>query len=142
MNFESEYVMVFQTDSMLFPHSPFQITDFLGYDYVGAPWKWRIEGDPTLRGGNGGLSLRKVKTMCIALHTYPYPKEQPINEDLYICNLPISLPPNEIAQRFSIESMYYPTPLGVHKPWLYLNSNEYLKLQHYAPCIKALVDFN
>jgi hypothetical protein len=139
---EAEYVLIFQTDSMLFSHSPFAITDFFGYDYVGAPWKWHWEADPSKRGGNGGLSLRKVDSMIQTLEAHPYPRAQAVNEDLYLCNLPLSLPPTEVARRFSIESVYYPCPLGVHKPWLYLGSEEYLKLAHYAPSIKTLVDLN
>lgn len=137
-----DYVLIFQTDSMMFPHSPFSITDFFGYDYVGAPWKWHTEADPTKRGGNGGLSLRKVDSMIHILETYPYLRDQPLNEDLYLCNLPLKLPPLEVAQRFSVESLYYPCPLAVHKPWIYLSAEEYLKMVRYAPAMKTLVDLN
>lgn len=140
--FSTEYVLIFQTDSILFPQSPFEIEDFFGYDYVGAPWKWYLEADPSFRGGNGGLSLRRVEAMKNVLRTYPYPRQQQYPEDLYLCHLPINIAPQEISQRFSVESVYYPTPFGAHKPWLYLDSNEYLKFQRYAPSIKTLVDLN
>jgi hypothetical protein len=52
----AEFLLVFQTDSMLCANSRQSINEWLEYDWVGAPWnpngKW---------GGNGGLSLRKVK---------------------------------------------------------------------------------
>ncbi|KAL7934775.1 hypothetical protein V8C35DRAFT_326676 [Trichoderma chlorosporum] len=51
----AEWLLVFQTDSMLCANSRLSLNDFLGYDWVGAPWnpggQW---------GGNGGLSLRRV----------------------------------------------------------------------------------
>ncbi|KAL7798294.1 hypothetical protein V8C37DRAFT_418674 [Trichoderma ceciliae] len=51
----AEWLLVFQTDSMLCANSRLNLNDFLDYDWVGAPWnpggQW---------GGNGGLSLRRV----------------------------------------------------------------------------------
>ncbi|EHK15589.1 uncharacterized protein TRIVIDRAFT_164366 [Trichoderma virens Gv29-8] len=51
----AEWLLVFQTDSMLCANSRLNLNDFLEYDWVGAPWnpdgQW---------GGNGGLSLRRV----------------------------------------------------------------------------------
>ncbi|KAL7911054.1 hypothetical protein GGI35DRAFT_492521 [Trichoderma velutinum] len=51
----SEWLLVFQTDSMLCANSRLNLNDYLEYDWVGAPWnpggQW---------GGNGGLSLRRV----------------------------------------------------------------------------------
>jgi len=44
--------------------------------------------------------------------------------------------------RFSVESVFYPTPFGVHKPWHHLDINEYVKLQEYAPILKQLIDKN
>lgn len=132
-----EYCLIFQTDSVLFPNSPFDISYFLGYDYVGAPWKWNKKHP----GGNGGLSLRKIQTMIDILTTYPY-NNNACNEDVYICRLPITCAPFEMCQKFSVESVFYPTPFGVHKPWLYLSVSEYVPLYKYAPTIKTLVDLN
>ena len=51
----AEWLLVFQTDSMLCANSRLHVDGFLDYDWVGAPWSpdsgW---------GGNGGLSLRRV----------------------------------------------------------------------------------
>ncbi|KAL6787692.1 hypothetical protein J3E68DRAFT_444971 [Trichoderma sp. SZMC 28012] len=51
----AEWLLVFQTDSMLCGNSRLNLNDYLEYDWVGAPWnpggQW---------GGNGGLSLRRV----------------------------------------------------------------------------------
>lgn len=54
----AEWLLVFQTDSILCANSRHSLNDFLEYDWVGAPW------NPNGRfGGNGGLSLRRVSTM-------------------------------------------------------------------------------
>ncbi len=54
----AEWLLIFQSDSMLCANSKQTLNDFLDYDWVGAPW------NPNGRyGGNGGLSLRKVSTI-------------------------------------------------------------------------------
>ena len=51
----AEWLLVFQSDSILCANSRQNIDDYLEYDWVGAPW------NPSGRfGGNGGLSLRRV----------------------------------------------------------------------------------
>ncbi|KAK7751303.1 hypothetical protein SLS62_006709 [Diatrype stigma] len=54
----AEWLLVFQTDSILCANSRQNLNDFLEYDWVGAPW------NPSGRfGGNGGLSLRRVSAI-------------------------------------------------------------------------------
>ncbi|OHW92113.1 hypothetical protein CSPAE12_09123 [Colletotrichum incanum] len=54
----AEWLLVFQTDSILCANSRRNINDYLEYDWIGAPWnpggRW---------GGNGGLSIRRVSAM-------------------------------------------------------------------------------
>lgn len=58
----AEWLLVFQTDSMLCANSRQSINDWLEYDWVGAPW------NPNGRyGGNGGLSLRRVSAILDVL---------------------------------------------------------------------------
>ncbi|CRK24988.1 hypothetical protein BN1708_014091 [Verticillium longisporum] len=58
----AEWLLVFQTDSMLCANSRHNINDFLEYDWIGAPW------NPAGRwGGNGGLSIRRVSAMIDVL---------------------------------------------------------------------------
>lgn len=58
----AEWLLVFQTDSILCANSRLTLDDFLEYDWVGAPWR------PSHRwGGNGGLSLRRVSAMLDVL---------------------------------------------------------------------------
>ena len=58
----AEWLLVFQTDSILCANSRQNLNDFLDYDWVGAPW------NPSGRfGGNGGLSLRRVSSIVEVL---------------------------------------------------------------------------
>lgn len=51
----AEILLVFQTDSMVCANNKRSMDDFIGYDWVGAPWS--VGGR---YGGNGGLSIRRV----------------------------------------------------------------------------------
>ncbi|KAA8572415.1 hypothetical protein EYC84_003037 [Monilinia fructicola] len=58
----AEWLLVFQTDSMLCANSRQSLNNWLEYDWVGAPW------NPHGRfGGNGGLSLRRVSAIIDVL---------------------------------------------------------------------------
>lgn len=58
----AEWLLVFQTDSILCANSRQTLNDYLEYDWVGAPW------NPQGRfGGNGGLSLRRVSAIVNVL---------------------------------------------------------------------------
>lgn len=58
----AEWLLVFQTDSIICANSRYTINDFLEYDWIGAPWH-----PSSTWGGNGGLSLRRVSTMIDVL---------------------------------------------------------------------------
>ncbi|KAI1369170.1 hypothetical protein F5Y08DRAFT_335007 [Xylaria arbuscula] len=58
----AEWLLVFQSDSILCANSRQNLDDFLYYDWVGSPW------NPSGRfGGNGGLSLRRVSAIIEVL---------------------------------------------------------------------------
>ena len=58
----AEWLLVFQTDSMICANSRQTLNSWLDYDWVGAPW------NPNGRfGGNGGLSLRRVSKIVDVL---------------------------------------------------------------------------
>jgi len=75
---KARHVLIFQTDSVLCSMSPWSIEDFLRYDYVGAPWIDRWYGMDI---GNGGLSLRKTKTMIRITRSFKFNETE--NEDIY-----------------------------------------------------------
>ena len=140
-----EYVLIFQTDTMLFPQSPHQMNYFLEgkYDYIGAPWGWLDSYDVSYCGGNGGLSLRNVARMIWLFCEFPFPKVTVDNEDAHICRKPgLRLPPRDVAEAFSTESTFSPTPFGCHKPWLYWTVEEYQQFRKYEPNIDKLIALN
>lgn len=58
----AEWLLVFQTDSILCANSRQTLNDYLDYDWVGAPWNTKGR-----YGGNGGLSLRRVSAIIDVL---------------------------------------------------------------------------
>jgi len=74
----AEWLLVFQTDSMLCANSRQTLNSWLEYDWVGAPW------NPYGRfGGNGGLSLRRVSRIVDVLkHQQRIPGTEP--EDVWL----------------------------------------------------------
>lgn len=74
----AEWLLVFQTDSMLCANSRQSLNNWLDYDWVGAPW------NPTGRfGGNGGLSLRRVSSIIDVLRNQERrPNSEP--EDVWL----------------------------------------------------------
>lgn len=124
------HALIFQTDTLLFKDN---IDDFIEYDYIGAPWKY-----PFIHGleiGNGGLSLRNVAKMLEILNKFNYNhilnlykqnngqlNRGVLNEDIffsYACLIEkMNIPNIDIAKKFSVETIYYHDPCGIHKPIL------------------------
>jgi len=127
----TETMLIFQTDTMIL--EPTYLEAFLSYDYVGAPWK---SGGV----GNGGLSVRK-KTKMIAVTQTVLPCE--VNEDVYFAMqpiIPLSKPSFQEAQKFSVETVFYEQPFGIHAPWKHLNEHEMGVLLKKYPAIQELID--
>jgi hypothetical protein len=113
-----EKILFFQIDSIMCSNSPHKITDFLQYDFIGAPWDLSFFAfDRRSRVGNGGFSLRTRSKILALLARIPYNPRFP--EDVwYAQNLHLvngTIPSIEVAKTFAVESMYYDRPLGVHK---------------------------
>jgi hypothetical protein len=105
-----EKILMFQTDSLLLRNG---IDDFLSYDYIGAPWTKPKENSFI---GNGGLSLRTKEVMLEISKNHT--DNQPDWEDIFfVKHLKKYNTPNiETAMRFSVEDVFYPTPIGLHNP--------------------------
>jgi hypothetical protein len=117
----AKHILVFQTDSVLCSMSPWTINDFLQYDYIGAPWIDRWYGMDI---GNGGLSLRKTKTMIRITKAFRFNETE--NEDIYFArglyglaerDRSVEIPPVHVAAKFAYEAGKLPrvTSFGVHK---------------------------
>jgi hypothetical protein len=126
----TERMLVFQTDSIIL--EPDKLDAFLKYDYVGAPWK---DG----KVGNGGLSLRKKSKMLEICRRGPLPE----NEDIYFCVChggSLYRPRAEEAKQFSVETIFYDRPFGIHAPWKWLSGEEMTVLIKRYPAIQTLID--
>ncbi len=106
-----EKVLFFQIDSVMCSNSPHKITDYLQYDFIGAPWC-----EFELCVGNGGFSLRSRNKTLTLLQRKRYLGE--INEDMWYAThmstvgIIASL---NVSKTFSVETTFYSNPLGVHK---------------------------
>lgn len=117
-------VLIFQHDSMLLRPG---VENFTEWDFIGAPIK-HIPGCM-----NGGLSLRGSKAMLKVINHLAW-SPQLGNEDVYFVNalrqMNGKLPSIETAMQFSVETMFYPDPIGYHAIDKYLTSDECLKIKN------------
>ena len=126
----TETILIFQSDTMIL--EPSQLEQFLSYDYVGAPWK-------SGHVGNGGLSLRK-KSKMLAISTTV--NHFHVNEDVYFSMqrvIPVKKPNFEMAQQFAVETVFHPSPFGIHAPWKHLTPQEIGTLIKKYPAIQELI---
>jgi hypothetical protein len=143
-----EHILIFQTDSTFLPTSPHKLHEFLQWDYIGAPWFDK-------KVGNGGFSLRKKSSSLVAVQAMTAQQQQSVrqgkmHEDGYFVNFfkhhPVyRLAPLHEAQKFSVEGMYYPRPLGIHQPWSYIDwigRDNYRQLVMSNPMLQQLLRLN
>lgn len=126
----TETMLIFQTDTLIL--EPTQLEEFLEYDYVGAPWKSGIVG-------NGGLSLRKKsKMLSVIAAVVPFN----VNEDVYFSRqsvVSLKKPSFEAAKRFAVETVFYPSPFGIHAPWKHVTPHQMEELTKKYPAIHELI---
>lgn len=109
----AEWLLVYQTDSVMCASNKGTVDDWLEYDWVGAPWS----GDSRY-GGNGGLSLRRVSSIITVLENQRR-QEFSEPEDVWLTERLGHLPNSRVANgsesvKFSGESIWYEEPLGYH----------------------------
>jgi len=130
-----QHSLIFQVDTVLLKD---EVDDFLEYDYVGAPWCVKWFG---LDLGNGGLSLRKTLKMleitrqCSRTAMTSFGERYLMNEDIFFSFYlnrfrTGNLPSIEDALRFSVETVYYEDPCGMHQPHIdkFPNREAFVKL--------------
>jgi hypothetical protein len=89
------------------------LDDWLGYDWVGAPW-----AVDRRFGGNGGLSMRRVSSiMTVLRHQQRLDNSEP--EDVWLTERLGHLPNSQVANgseslSFSSESIWADQPMGYH----------------------------
>lgn len=107
---------------MLCSNAARSVDDFLEWDFVGAPI---AKGKGA--GYNGGLSLRRRSKILEVIKKWDFANDPAIRmnkylsyEDQWYYNKLSKLPGNklpsmEVARTFSVETIDYPNPLGVHQ---------------------------
>ena len=88
----------------------------------GAPFvemEWNKNTDKI---GNGGLSLRRKSKMLEVLEKCEIQKDVP--EDVYFgalfCDkVKLHKPSYEKSKEFSVEQVYFDSPFGIHKSWIF-----------------------
>ena len=119
-NINTETFLIFQIDTLIIKENKHLLYDFLHYDYVGAPWKDGVIG-------NGGLSLRKKSVMLNIINSVDPISSNYKNEDEYFCRqniIPLDVPFFEEAKKFSVETVFYESPFGVHNFYNHLSEEE------------------
>jgi len=133
---KTEIFLIFQVDTLIIPENKNIINEFLEYDYVGSPWE-----DNSI--GNGGLSLRKKSKMLEIIekcHPDFYKNEDEFFTKQFV--VPLHKPSFENSKKFSVESVFYENPFGVHKFYEYLlPENTNILIKKY-PILQTLIDLN
>jgi hypothetical protein len=129
------HVLVYQCDALILRKIP---DIYFKYDYIGAPW-----ADVASRrhlAGNGGFSLRNVKSMIKVCEPYRNKdikdfKCPCMHEDGFFCRRPKFVYPNHrnkiellLHEEFSVEGIYKENPVGLHKFYWWIGGNNFEKI--------------
>jgi len=143
---DTEYFLIFQTDSIIFKSNSHLIETFLdkNYDYIGAPWLI-CDYYPTRERdyiGNGGFSLRKTKTMLKIIEYHKWDENNEWQEDLFFAkkydNIETIKPSYEIAKQFCVDEVFSQITMACHKPWLNLHFEKFVKIYPECEILKNL----
>lgn len=141
---KGENILIFQTDSCICSKSKHKIEEFIDYDYVGSPWRQvfldmillQTLGNSNNNGvGNGGFSFRKRSAMLKSINNNKYKNTA---EDVFYSGTDLNFPSRDKAKTFSVESVFYDSPYGIHKPWLYLDDKKLDELSKDCPEIDTI----
>lgn len=156
-NLVGEKILIYQEDSCIFNSN---IDDFLQYDYIGAPWPIGQDDNANLV-GNGGFSLRSKSVMLKVLDTVSLNDTQYNFSTLqYIINSKSTTPPedvyfskniidynlgivasHDVAQQFSVETIYNDNPLGGHNFYLSIKKWKEHMYKHVVKQAYANINF-
>lgn len=118
----ADHVLLTQTDAWLCSNPKLDINEYLIYDYVGAPWHENQLGGISNLVGNCGLCLCNRKAMLNLCRKIPFKtfrkKYNTEAIDLYFSTYILNKPSSIVAQAFSVENVWFASPVGVHKPFL------------------------
>ncbi|KUI63183.1 hypothetical protein VP1G_10304 [Cytospora mali] len=130
-------VLLFQSDSILCSKSEATVEDYFRYDLIGAPIAEQYG-----QGYNGGLSVRNPRVFLEIAREVDFSTSGHEFEDQFfygeILKRGGSLAGVEVAKTFSVETIYYETPLGYHQPQRW-QPNMMNEIEDWCPEVKMLV---
>lgn len=124
---KGKHQLCFEVDSLLRRR---EVGAYLEYDYIGAPWREDLSVAKDIRVGNSGMSLRQRWAMLDVIENCnTQPGVIPLEDVFFSVHLSrrpdrYKMPGFDIAKRFSVESVFEPDPVAIHKPWEYLSNEE------------------
>lgn len=130
-------ILLIQTDTVTRKAIPME---YLEYAYIGAPWYGpQINGPPRGVVGNGGYSLRDIKSMKRACRSHSYDPAKDTAEDLFFAKYASSpvgkqIAPPDVAAKFSVEHIPSDDPCGMHQAWRFHASETLIR---WLECIKT-----
>lgn len=135
----NDFTLVVQADGFVTNYKYWD-DDFLNYDYIGAPWGlagcrvWKKK----CRIGNGGFSLRSRNLMNRLKSVKDFDNNCP--EDSFISDFIVdnnlSIPPTELAAKFSLECPLEDFPFDLTKTFGFHGTMIYDKISTIYPDIK------
>ncbi|KAJ9133328.1 hypothetical protein NKR23_g10832 [Pleurostoma richardsiae] len=133
-------VLLFQSDSIICSKATTTVEDFFEYDFLGAPIAPRYG-----EGYNGGLSLRNPKLFLRITQESDFEHSGAEFEDQWFYREAkareeqgVKLPGEDIAKTFSVETIYYETPLGYHQPARW-QADRMGDIEDWCPEVKMLI---
>lgn len=133
----AERILLFQADSILCTKSQQAVEDYFKYDFVGAPIDFKYG-----QGYNGGLSIRNPRLFLEVVKETDFSTSGDQFEDQFfykkLKEKNAELPIEEVAKTFSVETIYYETPLGYHQPQRW-QANNMEAIETWCPEVKMLI---
>lgn len=133
----AQRVLLFQSDSVLCAKSEARVEDYFAYDLVGAPIA-PVYGE----GYNGGLSIRNPRLSLQVVRETDFATSGQKFEDQFFFGefqkRGANLPAAEVAKTFSVETIYYETPLGYHQPQRW-QPKHITAIEEWCPEVKMLI---
>lgn len=130
-------VLLFQSDSILCSKAEASVEDYFRYDLVGAPIAEQYG-----QGYNGGLSLRNPRIFLEIAKGVDFATSGHEFEDQFFYSelqkRGASMPGVDMAKTFSVETVYYETPLGYHQPQRW-QSARMEEIEEWCPEVKMLI---
>jgi len=140
---DGENVLIFHSNTVVCSGRDHELSDFIDWDWIGAPWIWARTDTPYVYGGNGAISLRRKSVMLEITEAAKKNNEKlDANEDMWFVKRLVArgfkAAPKEVAMQFSVEEIFYPRPFAVSYAMRTLSQENRLKVLENCPEARVL----